>query len=413
LGSNRKNFLESLAGDMLNRTSLRRNSQKFHSKLLTTAGQIKSEGKQMKRVLFSVIFTVLVFTATSALAANAYNWTGVYLGLQGMYGHGETKWEYVDNGQRNDHTINGFMGGLLLGYNYQFPINVVVGVETDFNYGKIYGSANNPHNIFWLYSTDVDWVGSTRIRAGYAIWRFLPYVGAGVAYGHASIYTTNIPPGALHGDYGESNTYFGWTPSAGLEFAVTKNLLARAEYSYYDFGKKHSYVDFPALSGPVESTINFDGFKLALMWKFGGAKEAPEPIAKAAAEPPPPPVEKKIMEKGRATMDVEFDTGKAIVKPAYYKEIEAVADVMKKYPDLKIVVEGHTDNVGGEKYNLNLSQKRAEAIKAVMVQKFNIEASRITAKGFGFSNPIADNSTKEGRQQNRRVEAAVEYTVKK
>ena len=81
--------------------------------------------------------------------------------------------------------------------------------------------------------------------------------------------------------------------------------------------------------------------------------------------------------------------------------------------DLKIVVEGHTDNVGGEKYNINLSQKRAEAIKEVMVKKFNIEASRITAKGFGFSNPLADNSTKEGRQQNRRVEAAVEYTVKK
>ncbi len=110
---------------------------------------------------------------------------------------------------------------------------------------------------------------------------------------------------------------------------------------------------------------------------------------------------------------MEFDTGKAIVKPAYYKEIEAVADVLKKYPDLKIVVEGHTDNVGGEKYNLNLSQKRAEAVKAVMVNNFKIASDRITAKGFGFSNPLADNSTKEGRQQNRRVEAAVEYTVKK
>ncbi len=219
--------------------------------------------------------------------------------------------------------------------------------------------------------------------------------------------TTYIATGQ---EYGETNSYFGWTPSAGLDFAITNNLKARLEYSYYDLGKKQFYTVSQVT--PVESTINFDGFKLALMWKFGGAKEAPEPIAKAAAEPPPP-VEQKIIEKGRVTMDVEFDTGKAIVKPAYYKEIEAVADVLKKYPDLKIVVEGHTDNVGGEKYNLNLSQKRAEAIKAVMVQKFNIEASRITAKGFGFSNPLADNSTKEGRQQNRRVEAAVEYTVKK
>jgi len=60
-----------------------------------------------------------------------------------------------------------------------------------------------------------------------------------------------------------------------------------------------------------------------------------------------------------------------------------------------------------------LSQKRAEAIKAVMVKKFKIESARITAKGFGFSKPIGDNSTKEGRKLNRRVEASVEYTIEK
>ena len=143
----------------------------------------------------------------------------------------------------------------------------------------------------------------------------------------------------------------------------------------------------------------------------------------AKALPPPPPpvqemkkapeVEQKILEKGRATLDVEFDTGKSVVKPRYYNDIRNVAEVMKKYPDLKIVIEGHTDNVGGEKYNLNLSQKRAEAIKGVMVTKFNIEPSRLMTKGFGYSKPIASNSTKEGRQKNRRVEAAVEYTIEK
>jgi len=110
---------------------------------------------------------------------------------------------------------------------------------------------------------------------------------------------------------------------------------------------------------------------------------------------------------------VEFDTGKSIVKPVYYKEIEGVANVMKKYPDLNIVIEGHTDNIGGKKYNQILSQKRTEAIKKVMVKKFKIESARITPKGFGFSKPIGDNSTKEGRKSNRRVEAAVEYTINK
>jgi len=145
-------------------------------------------------------------------------------------------------------------------------------------------------------------------------------------------------------------------------------------------------------------------------------------LAQKPAEAPPPPVEEmkkapeveqKILEKGRATLDVKFDFDKAVVKPKYYKDIQSVADVMKKYPDLKIAIEGHTDNVGGKKYNLNLSQKRAEAIKNVMVTKFEIEPSRLTAKGFGESKPIASNSTKEGRQKNRRVEAAVEYTIER
>ena len=144
--------------------------------------------------------------------------------------------------------------------------------------------------------------------------------------------------------------------------------------------------------------------------------------AEAPPPPPPPPVEEmkkapeveqKILEKGRATLDVKFDFDKAVVKPKYYKDIQSVADVMKKYPDLKIALEGHTDNVGGKKYNLNLSQKRAEAIKNIMVTKFDIEPSRLTAKGFGESKPIASNSTKEGRQKNRRVEAAVEYTIER
>jgi hypothetical protein len=86
---------------------------------------------------------------------------------------------------------------------------------------------------------------------------------------------------------------------------------------------------------------------------------------------------------------------------------------MKKYPDLNIVVEGHTCNIGPAKYNEKLSQRRAEAIKEVLVKKFNINAARIKAKGYGLSKPIASNATKEGRQQNRRVEAAVDYMVKK
>jgi OOP family OmpA-OmpF porin len=152
-----------------------------------------------------------------------------------------------------------------------------------------------------------------------------------------------------------------------------------------------------------------------------------EPAIAIAPPPPPPPpmeemkkeaeaateVEKAIVEKGRATLLVEFDFDKAVVKPKYDQEIEKLSNVMKKYPDLDIVVEGHTDNIGTKQYNERLSQRRADAIREVMVKKFGIDAARIKAKGYGLSNPIASNATKAGRQQNRRVEAAVEYTKQK
>ncbi len=123
-------------------------------------------------------------------------------------------------------------------------------------------------------------------------------------------------------------------------------------------------------------------------------------------------VEPEISKKGRATLLVGFDFDSAMVKPKYHKEIENLADIMKKYPDMNIMVEGHTCNIGSVKYNKKLSQRRAEAIKEVLVKKFKIDAARIKAKGYGLTQPIANNTTREGRQQNRRVEAVAEYKNK-
>jgi OOP family OmpA-OmpF porin len=139
---------------------------------------------------------------------------------------------------------------------------------------------------------------------------------------------------------------------------------------------------------------------------------------------PPPVVEKivpqaakameaAIVEKGRVTLNVEFDFDKSIVKKKYHHEIGNLAEVMKKYPDFKITLEGHTDNVGGLTYNEKLSQRRADAIKNYLATKFGIEASRLNAKGYGEIRPIESNATKEGRQKNRRVEAAADYIIKK
>jgi len=100
---------------------------------------------------------------------------------------------------------------------------------------------------------------------------------------------------------------------------------------------------------------------------------------------------------------VKFDYKKWDVKPQFNTNLDNIIDILKNTPDLNIRVEGHTDNIGSEKYNLNLSKKRAESIKAYLVGK-GIDESRITSIGYGFSKPRAGNDTKEGRALNRRAE---------
>ena len=139
----------------------------------------------------------------------------------------------------------------------------------------------------------------------------------------------------------------------------------------------------------------------------------PFPVVRKIAPQAARPMEVAIVEKGRVTLNVEFDFDKSIVKKKYHDEIAELAAVMKKYPDLKITIEGHTDNVGGLAYNEKLSLRRADAVKKYLAEKFGIEASRLNAKGYGPIRPIESNATKEGRQKNRRVEAAANYIIKK
>jgi OmpA-OmpF porin, OOP family len=104
-----------------------------------------------------------------------------------------------------------------------------------------------------------------------------------------------------------------------------------------------------------------------------------------------------------AIYGIYFDTAKAVVKPESDAAIAEIAKLLKSNPLLAVHVVGHTDNVGPHDVNMKLSQARADAVKNYLVKK-GIAAERITTKGFGPSNPVASNSTKEGKQKNRRIE---------
>jgi OmpA-OmpF porin, OOP family len=101
--------------------------------------------------------------------------------------------------------------------------------------------------------------------------------------------------------------------------------------------------------------------------------------------------------------DVLFDTGKATLKPGAYTTIDRLATVLKEDAERKVLIEGHTDNVGSDEYNQSLSERRAGAVQAALFER-GVAASQISTVGKGETTPVASNDDIGGRQQNRRVE---------
>jgi outer membrane protein OmpA-like peptidoglycan-associated protein len=112
-----------------------------------------------------------------------------------------------------------------------------------------------------------------------------------------------------------------------------------------------------------------------------------------------------LAESGRvATQGIYFDTNSDRIRPESTATLKEIGTMLQEHADLKLTIEGHTDNTGNAQANLDLSQRRAAAVSAFLTSTYKIDASRLSAAGIGDKNPAAPNTTPEGRQQNRRVE---------
>lgn len=132
-------------------------------------------------------------------------------------------------------------------------------------------------------------------------------------------------------------------------------------------------------------------------------------VAGVAANNGCPELKKEEQEILTAAFEnLEFASGKDVISKQSLASLNALADLLKKNPNWKMQIDGHTDNVGNAKSNTVLSQKRADAVKKYLASK-GVAASRISTKGYGSSKPVADNKTPEGRDRNRRVEMTVLY----
>src|ERR1700688_1119810 len=151
-------------------------------------------------------------------------------------------------------------------------------------------------------------------------------------------------------------------------------------------------------------------YPLMLSWKLGSGSTLQ--VIKITYPPPsksnqsaPNAIEQQLKEKKKVDIyAIYFDFASDHLKPESTPVLEEIAGVLKDNPDWNLTVNGHTDNVGGDPYNLDLSKRRAAAVKQALITQYHITPERLSTDGFGASRPVDTNDTLAGRARNRRVE---------
>lgn len=344
----------------------------------------------MHRAAWGGLLVTACVACGSAMAADAYDDTGAwYLSPMAQY-------DFLDKSRiSNDHA------GYQVGLGYDFAPRLAA--ELAFSNGSFRIPGSGAREKLDAKSLDI-------------VYKLLPV-------------TSMVRPYILTGAGGMDDDIGGykprnhaWLAEAGFGALTalgnqsgSMRLQLRTEAKYRrEFIQNTAYI--PNNPGDVVLGVGFQ-------FMFGAptppppvAKEPPPPPPEAAAPPPPPPapepchapagfqvdanchiVEQKVIVRA---VDFEFNSTQ-LTAPAQ-QTLDDIAAALQSQPELAIEIQGYTDSIGSDAYNLHLSQKRAESVKAYLISK-GAGASNLTAKGYGKADPIASNGTAEGRAQNRRV----------
>lgn len=284
-------------------------------------------------------------------------------------------------------------------------------------------------------------------------YRVTPNVGLELRYGHAE------PEAEGSGDNyryqaGTIDAYYRFNVEGKLQpyvlvgggLADTKNVEADASFRHtianVAVGAFYQLTDNFSLRGELRGVEDLqesghDGIaSLGVLYSFGAAKAAPvvaapvvpvdgdddqDGVLNSRDKCPGTPrnivvtadgCPKVLVETVTRELRVLFDTNKYVVKPEFNAEIEGVAKLMKEYPTSTVEIQGHTDSRGSAELNEKLSANRAKAVADILTNTYGISADRISSKGYGASQPVADNKTVEGRAKNRRTIASAAAEVK-
>lgn len=231
--------------------------------------------------------------------------------------------------------------------------------------------------------------------------KFSVFGRLGLIYAQAKDHFSSSGVVATPTDPNPSKNAWNYKAGLGVQYDFNESLGMRLEAERY------------RVDDAVGNTGDINMYSVGLVYRFNEKKAAPPPPAKVAAAPAPAPAPVQVIvpvvmnQKYCSVLDLQFEIKQQEVQREDKEKLAVLGTYMNKYPDTTAVIEGHTDNVGESDYNLKLSQQRADSVVSYLVNDLHIASSRLTAVGYGDTRPIADNSTTEGQQANRRINAVI------
>ncbi len=207
--------------------------------------------------------------------------------------------------------------------------------------------------------------------------------------------------------------YYRYNPDTGVKAKSALQIIRNYEVAVTKNGGKMIYKSSNSMDATLEATY-YMSTKEKEYWvqltSFAGTDNAIEAFSLNILEMEAMNQEitagemfEKINNDGSIALYINFETGKSEIKTESAPIINQIVEMMKQNPDLKISIEGHTDDTGNAASNQTLSESRAKSVMNELISK-GIVSSRLKSKGWGQTKPIADNTTEEGKQKNRRVE---------
>ncbi len=221
--------------------------------------------------------------------------------------------------------------------------------------------------------------------------KFSAFARLGVNYAEAKDNFSSTGAVTLLSDPNPSKRDTNYKAGLGLQYDFTDTLGMRGEWERY------------RINDAVGNDGDINMYSIGLVFMFGQSK----PAAKAATPDPVVVAQPVRTERYCSILNLTFEINADEIQRDDKERLAVVSTFLKKYPDTTAVIEGHTDNVGTEEDNMQLSQQRAQSVVNYLVADHKIAASRLKAVGYGETRPIADNDTGEGKRLNRRIHAII------